>query len=548
MSKKQSSKNIEQKKFPTIQEEFNSELVNSLEEIVEDLLAEQANSNRGNSVVLNPEQANSNRGNSVVLNAEGETYFQGSNGSKVFNGHPRDIIRTAAQEKNSFVGNGQELPFGQRVKDLLFEERQGNDTPLDNGDANSALFPDYELVFSDEFNGEQLDLTKWNTNYYYGSRTNTFNNEEQYYVDDAFEFNDGILSIVGKQESIEAFESVDQYLLGEQGKDLNFDYTSGMLSGHDRVAFTYGYMEIRAQVPQGQGLWPAFWMLPSSGEWPPEIDIMEILGDQTDVAYQTVHYQDDAGGHNLTGGYYAGGVDFSQDFHTFGADWNAEGITWYLDGVEIFTVEENIPTESMYLLANMAIGGDWPGAPDETTPELSSYDIDYIRVYQNSDSILHGGLGDDVLSRENGHLAGEDGDDILVVAGTGSLDGGDGHDTLTGGSGDNVLDGGDGHDLLRDGQGVDVFTGGAGADNFILGDANSFYTSRRAEDYAIITDFDSAEDRIHLSGVAGDYNLGAAVNELDGVGIYLKHDLVAVVQSTTELNLRDNSFIYSADG
>ena len=162
-------------------------------------------------------------------------------------------------------------------------------------------------------------------------------------------------------------------------------------------------------------------------------------------------------------------------------------------------MEENIPTESMYLLANMAIGGDWPGAPDETTPELSSYDIDYIRVYQNNDSILHGGLGDDVLSRENGHLAGEDGDDILVVAGTGSLDGGDGHDTLTGGSGDNVLDGGDGHDLLRDGQGVDVFTGGAGADNFILGDANSYYTSRRAEDYAIITDFDSAEDRIHLT-------------------------------------------------
>lgn len=459
-------------------------------------------------------------------------------------------IKELAHAKNSDSTNDEKLPFGFTVRDLAIQKRKKITTPLEPENTTSELFPDYELVFSDEFNGDELNLDNWNTQYYYGSRTNIFNNEEQYYQDDAFEFNDGVLSIIGQQESIEAFESVDKYLLGQANQDLTFDYTSGMLSGHDKVAFTYGYMEIRAQVPQGQGLWAAFWMLPSSGEWPPEIDIMEILGDETDVAYQTVHYRDDAGEHNMSGSYYAGGIDFSADFHTFGAEWNADGITWYIDNVEVVTIEDNIPAESMYLLANLAIGGNWPGATTADTPDYSTFDIDYIRVYQNSEATLHGGSADDDLSRQNGNLSGEAGNDNLLVLGTGLLDGGDGNDILTGGTGNNSLNGGSGDDLLQDGSGIDTFTGGSESDRFILGTKKELgYSIAGNNDYALITDFDSTEDTLQLTGKSSQYLMSMidsdnAIyfdNNRDGL-LNTPDDLIAVIENNQALNFEQSYF------
>ena len=398
---------------------------------------------------------------------------------------------------------------------------------------------EWELVFSDEFDGTSLDLSKWDTKYYYGSRTNSFNNEEQYYLDDAFEFDNGVMSIVGQKldTPIEAYEAVDRQLLTEQGKDLLFDYSSGMISGFERNAFTYGYLEISAKVDMGQSLWPAFWMLPTSGEWPPEIDIMEILNEidpytnelETNL-YTTLHTADDSvpGGHYSQQSGYSG-IDFSQDFHTFAAEWNADSITWYVDGTELFTVDSGITQEPMYLLANLAIGGDWPGATNENTPENSTFDIDYIRVYQNSQGTLHGGVNDDSLTRNNGHIAGETGNDNLVINHTGSLDGGDGNDTLTGGSGDNFLDGGDGNDVLTDSSGRDTFTGGSGKDRFILDVANSY---RLTADYATIRDFNINDDVIQLSGTASNYVIGVSNGNSE---IYWDSNDDAVVNSSDAL-------------
>ena len=522
----------------------------------------------------------------------------------------KGIARALANQDKSNNGNGNDNPLGNRGKDKFDDERTEGTTgdfvehPKD--DSN------WELVFSDEFDGTSLDLSKWNTTYYYGARTNSFNNEAQYYVDDAFEFNDGILSIVGEKQdtSVEAFEEVDAYLLDLQGKDRSFDYTSGLLSGHDKFAFTNGYMEISAKVPSGQGLWPAFWMLPSSGEWPPEIDIMEILGDRTDTAYQTLHYQDPSqeNGRDMRGGYYSG-IDFNADFHTFAAEWNSDSITWYIDDVEIFTVENNIPNQPMYLLANLAIGGDWPGMPDETTPDLSTFDIDYIRVYQNQEGTLHGGLADDTLSRNNGHLSGEDGNDTLTLSGVGSLYGGNGNDTLIGGDGDNILSGDDGDDVLIDSEGKDVFIGGAGADLFVLGSTEEIFYNDPDEtfkgitnaianqankkgngkdqlsgvkpgealvsqegtdlskngnsahgeilelsDYALIKDFNVREDTIQLFGSANDYILGSSPDGSNDQAIYFdansngvfnhKDNLIALVQSPTELSLSESYFTF----
>ncbi len=433
-----------------------------------------------------------------------------------------------------------------------------------DGSSSSLVHPsarsDWELVFSDEFDGTTLNLDNWDTKYYYGSRTNTFNNEEQYYLDDAFEFNNGVMSIVGEKldTPIEAFEIVDQNLLTSQGKDLDFDYTSGMISGYDHNAFTYGYMEISAKVPLGQSLWPAFWMLPSSGEWPPEIDIMEILNEtdpdtnqlETNL-YTTLHTPDSSipGGDFYQQSGYSG-IDFSTDFHTYGAEWDADSITWFVDGVELFTVDSGITQEPMYLLANLAIGGDWPGATNEDTPDYSTFDIDYIRVYQDSAATLHGGSADDDLSRQHGNLAGEAGNDNLVLAADGFLDGGSGNDTLNGGTGDNNLDGNDGDDILQDGSGIDTFTGGAGSDRFILGaSGDTGYDSAASNDFVVIADFNTTEDVIQLTGISNNYLLG--VNQGDNE-IYLDSnnntlldntdELIAVVNNIVGLNLNQNYF------
>ena len=353
-------------------------------------------------------------------------------------------------------------------------------TPPMTAEGTSVWHPSsdssWELVFSDEFNGTELDLNNWNTTYWWGGRTNYGNNESQYYVDDAFEFEDGILKIVAKEETIQAFEPVD-------GNQV-FDYTSGLLSGHDKRAFSNGYMEIRAKVPAGQGLWPAFWMLPSSKTWPPEIDILEFQGHQTDTLHGTHHYPDPSqpSGRGLQGGSYSPGIDFSEDFHTYAAEWNTSEIIWYVDGIEIIRVDNYIPNEPMYLLANLAVGGNWPGQPDETTPFPSSFDIDYIRVYQNEQGTLHGGIGNDILSRANGNLSGEDGADVLTLSGMGSLYGGNGNDTLTGGSGNNFLYGNDGNDQLHGGAGLDSLYGGTGGDTLSGGEGNDVLDGKAGED------------------------------------------------------------------
>ena len=488
----------------------------------------------------------------------------GSPDSYSVNPSPFDADRAAIYFDSNNDGTSDELIAV--VENLAENEFFLNSSYVNytNGTNSGTVHPsdrsDWELVFSDEFDGTSLDLGNWNTQYYYGSRTNTFNDEEQYYLDDAFTFNDGVMSIVGQklETPLEAFETVDRDLLTSQGKDLLFDYSSGMISSDNHHAFTYGYMEIRARVPLGQSLWPAFWMLPSSGEWPPEIDIMEILNEidpntnqlETNL-YTTLHTPDSSlpGGNFYQQSGYSG-IDFSADFHTYAAEWDTDSITWFVDGVELFTVDSGITQEPMYLLANLAIGGDWPGATTEDTPEYSTFDLDYIRVYQNSDATLHGGTGDDDLSRQNGNLAGETGNDNLIVAGDGFLDGGSGNDTLNGGTGDNNLNGGDGDDVLQDGSGIDTFTGGAGSDRFVLGtDNNVNYNLADSDDYALITDFNLVEDIIQLTLNTSEYLLdninGNSEVYLDSNGDnFLSNDdeLIAVIQNTNGLDLAQGYF------
>jgi Ca2+-binding RTX toxin-like protein len=225
-----------------------------------------------------------------------------------------------------------------------------------------------------------------------------------------------------------------------------------------------------------------------------------------------------------------------------------------VDGEALYEVAHNIPDVSMYLLANLAMGGDWAGSPDETTPASSSLDIDYIRVYQNEAGILHGGVGDDSLSKSIGDMDGEAGNDTLV--------GGNGDNTLVGGLGNDQLVGGTGNDQLigvDTDQGlpgigeVDTLVGGDGQDTFVLGANGQVYyddgdsLSDGVADHAMITDFNMAEDVIQLVGSALDYRLGSGTQ---GTATEIWHqasgavdELVAVVAQATITNF-DQGFTF----
>jgi beta-glucanase (GH16 family) len=218
------------------------------------------------------------------------------------------------------------------------------------------------LVFDEEFSGTQLNTSNWATEYRWGP---TNDPELQYYSPDALELSNGVLRIKADRRSMGGM-----------------DYTSGMIASYDRFTFTYGYVEIRAKLPAGQGLWPAFWMLLNDNNKTGEIDVFELLGYQPNTVYLTYHFPDSSGNSQNEGSSFTG-PNFSQSFHIFGVDWEADKIVWYVDGVERYRATNNIPNGPMYLIANLAVGGNWPGNPDATTPFPAYYEIDYIRVYKH---------------------------------------------------------------------------------------------------------------------------------------------------------------------
>jgi beta-glucanase (GH16 family) len=226
--------------------------------------------------------------------------------------------------------------------------------------------PGWQLTFHDEFDGGQLDSSRWRMRYKWGAAQ--VNDELQAYVDDAFEVKNGVLAIVGERRSSE--------YAGQA-----FSYTSGVLCS--ALEQRYGYFEARLRVPAGRGLWPAFWLLGQNGApGVNEVDIHEILGDAPDRIYMTVHWGSDyAAGHEKDQTSWLG-PDFSAGFHVFGLEWTPDALVWTIDGVERKRYAgPGVPHVPMYLVLNLAIGGRMPGLPDGATPIPARYEIDYVRAY-----------------------------------------------------------------------------------------------------------------------------------------------------------------------
>lgn len=243
---------------------------------------------------------------------------------------------------------------------------------------------DWKLIFHDEFDGSTLATDKWVTCYWWDDDGCTIatNNELQWYQPDNVFLRDGKLILRAKRERVTAPD-------GRQ-----FDYTSGMISsgslsyrGEDPgFASKHIYVEMRARIPTGQGLWPAFWLLPTRHESLPEIDVMEIVGDDPSSLHMNFHYSDEEGNYNRARNTWTSPVPLT-DWHVFAHDWQPQGLTWYVDGVKHAHYsgdEQYVPDEPMYLIANLAVGGDWPGAPDESTTFPSDFEIDYIRVWMRN--------------------------------------------------------------------------------------------------------------------------------------------------------------------
>jgi beta-glucanase (GH16 family) len=220
-------------------------------------------------------------------------------------------------------------------------------------------------VFADEFNGTRLDPAKWSSGYPWGC-TNETTGERQCYVPEALQVRDGLLVIEADRD---------------EGGPL--PYRSGMIVSARSFSQRYGYFELRARLPRGKGMWPAFWLLPKpTGKWPPELDVMELFGSEPDTVLMGQHWRDAAGRERKRIGSWTG-PDFTAGFHSFGLSWGPESIVWYVDGVERYRSVRNIPTEEMYVLVNLAVGGEAPGDPDATTPFPSRMEVDYVRVWED---------------------------------------------------------------------------------------------------------------------------------------------------------------------
>ncbi|MDF2700137.1 MAG: glycosyl hydrolase family protein [Haloplasmataceae bacterium] len=240
---------------------------------------------------------------------------------------------------------------------------------------------DWKLIFEDKFELNHLDETKWS----YDTGGHGFGNKEwQYYTN-----REKNVFIENNQLVIKAFKEDYE----------NMNYTSGKVFTKDKFSFTYGKVEVKALLPIGQGMWPAIWMMPVDrgihGGWPScgEIDIMEAIGHEPNKTYGTIHYGNP---HSYFGGNTTiKNGTFADLYHVFGLEWEEHEIRWYLDGVLFhkennwFSKHKDINDEypapfnkNFYLILNFAVGGMWPGYPDETTKFPQEFRIDYVKVFQ----------------------------------------------------------------------------------------------------------------------------------------------------------------------
>jgi len=255
---------------------------------------------------------------------------------------------------------------------------------VDDGNCVSAadLPAGWTLVWNDEFNSDSIDVDKWNHENWWPGRVN---NELQGYTSDLENsgVDNGYLYLAARKEN--PFNPSDP------------GYNSARMNTSGKGDWKYGRLEIRARMPRGQGIWPAIWMMPTYsvyGGWPVsgEIDIMEFLGHDINRVYGTIHYGDRSPNNSHTGSSHVLiSGNYSDDSHVFALEWEAGELRWYVDDVHYqtlnnwYSVGGDYPApfdQEFHLILNVAVGGNWPGNPDQTTLFPQIMLVDYVRVFK----------------------------------------------------------------------------------------------------------------------------------------------------------------------
>jgi len=248
-----------------------------------------------------------------------------------------------------------------------------------DGYVTPASYPGLDLVWADEFDGPSINGEYWN-----------------------FELGDGCPNLCGwGNNELQQYSDVENNVKIENGKLIvtaikkeGYDeYTSARIITKGKKEFTFGRIDIRARLPFGRGIWPAIWMLGSNIDqvgWPVcgEIDIMELVGHEPSVTHGTAHYDVNGWQSKGTSYYLSGNETFADEFHIFSILWEKNNIKWYVDYNPFFelsveSVGSTYPfNSSFFFILNVAVGGNWPGDPDETTVFPQTMEVDYIRVFQ----------------------------------------------------------------------------------------------------------------------------------------------------------------------
>jgi beta-glucanase (GH16 family) len=260
---------------------------------------------------------------------------------------------------------------------------------LNRGDASSAnashqhVNPDWKLVWSDEFDGSTIDTSKWNFDI---DGKGEGNNEMEYYSDqpENAHVENGHLLITAIKDGTDA-----------EGKKHKF--TSARLNTKGKFNWLYGRFEARIKMPTGRGVWPAFWMMPEDsvyGGWASsgEMDIVEEVGHEPNMAYGTIHYGGKWPRNTHTGDkFILPSGNLCDDWHVYALEWEKGELRWYIDG-QLYQTQTNWRTDAapfpapfdqkFFIILNFAVGGAWPGKPSPDTPFPQTMDVDYVRVYQ----------------------------------------------------------------------------------------------------------------------------------------------------------------------
>ena len=274
------------------------------------------------------------------------------------------------------------------------EKEEKKEEPKKGEEPNKE--PTYQVIWADEFNYEGLpDESKWG--YEEGF---VRNKEEQYYTKKRIEntrVHDGYLEIKAiKEEYPNKFYKEDKgEFIGNKWNIPNAHYTSASITTKDKFTVKYGRIEMRAKLPKGKGVWPAFWLLgadyPKVG-WPKcgEIDIMEHIGYDPDKVKGSIHYFDYEDKRHVGGGKTAtlSNVD---DFHVYAIEWSETNLEFFVDDTSYLSVpiegdtkEANTFRKDYYIILNFALGGNWGSTKMEIDNSVlpQSYQIDYVRVYK----------------------------------------------------------------------------------------------------------------------------------------------------------------------